>query len=198
MEITTATFFAGLAIILMVVRYGFYFSSIYKKETRPHMFSWFNWGVLTMIGGVAQLKVDINGLSGWILIVVASSCFLISFLALFVGEKNITRGDWITFLVALGTIPVWMYTGNPVTALIILIAIDALSYYPTFRKTWADPTSEPAYSTFLAGARYFCLLFTIQNPDWQNLIYPVFLMSADWLFALMIVTRRAMIKKQLT
>ncbi|MAS87079.1 MAG: hypothetical protein CMH30_03755 [Micavibrio sp.] len=198
MTLTIELFFAGLAIFLMVLRYVFYFSSIYKKETRPHVFSWLNWGIVVGIGAAAQLKLDSTGMSGWVLAIVSVSCLLIAGLAVFVGEKNITRGDWLTFLGALAIIPVWQATEEPVIALILVVTIDFLSYYPSFRKTWIDPTSEPPFSTFLAGARYFCLLFTIQDPTWENMLYPVFLMSIDWVYAFMIVIRRSIVRKQLT
>lgn len=195
LEFNRETIFAGLALIFMLIRYVFYFTSIYKGETRPHGFSWFVWGVVVGIGALAQLQLDPTGLSGWTLLAVAISCLIIAVLGFWIGEKNITRGDWITFLSALIAIPVWQLTQEPVLAVVIVMTIDILSYYPTMRKTWNEPWTEPALSTFTCAARYFCIMFTVSEPTLSNLIYPGFLMTIDLIFALLIVYRRIVLTK---
>lgn len=156
-----ATLFAILAIAVALMRYGTYFYSIYLGQTKPHAFSWLLWGVMVGIGALAQFELQ-GGPSAYALAVVSISCLVIAFLALFVGEKNFTRSDWLALLAALAAIPIWKATNNPVLALLLLICIDCLSYYPTFRKTYGKPDTEPPISYFWAGLRYF--LFSFQFP----------------------------------
>lgn len=191
--ISSAQFFTLLSVLVSLFCYGTYFFSIYQKKTKPHVLSWFNWGLVTVIAAVAQFKLD-GGFSVWVLIFIAAMCFFISFISLFVGEKNITKGDKITFIAALLTIPVWQITNSPFTAIILLIMIDSFSFYPTFRKSWNDPWGEPPVSYFFAGLRFFFLLFTVQNPTFQNMIYFAFLMFFDWVFVLYILYRRKVLK----
>lgn len=188
--------FAYLAIFVSVIRYGTYLRAIYLKEARPHVFSWFNWGVVTGIGAYAQITLD-GGPSAWVLVVVSSTCFFISGVALFIGEKNITRSDWYAFLGALVAIPVWVYTENPVAAIIVIVVIDILTYYPTIRKSWHDPWGEPPMSYFWAGLRYFLALFAVSPVTWETLFYPFFLMATDWGFALYILYRRKVLINKL-
>ena len=183
---------ASLAILVSLIRYGTYFWSIYKKETRPHAFSYFLWGLLTGIGAAAQFELD-GGLSAWVLAFVAGSCFLIFILSLFVGHKDITRSDWLALVGALITIPVWKLTNSPTMAIICLIAIDFLSYWPTIRKTWLDPWGEPPRSYFWAGLRYFFVLFSIPEPTLATLAYPFWLMATDWGYMLYNMWRRRML-----
>jgi hypothetical protein len=185
--------FAALAVFVSIMRYGTYLLSIYKKETKPHVLSWFNWGLVVAIGAVAQFKLD-GGLSAWVLTFVSSVCFFISILAIKIGEKNITKSDVITFVLALLIIPLWQTTQNAFIAIISLIIIDSLSYYPTFRKSWSNPWGEPPHSYYWAGSRYFFALFTIDNPTFENVTYLFFLMSIDWLFATYLVIRRRALK----
>ncbi len=161
---------------------------MYRRETLPHIFSWFNWGLITAIAATAQINLN-GGPSAWVLCFVSGTCFFIAFLALFVGEKNITRSDWATFLGALGTIPVWQSTSNPLYALLILSFIDILSYFPTVRKSWNDPANEDAFSWFLSGLRYFMAVLAIPAYTFQTLFYPFFLMSCDWAFTLYLYWR---------
>ncbi len=196
-DISRIELFAFLAIIVSVIRYGTYLWSIYKKETRPHVFSWFNWGLVVAIGAYAQIELD-GGPSAWVLVVVSGTCFFIALLALFVGEKNITKSDWFAFIGALLAIPVWMMTKDPLWAMFVIVIVDILSFYPTIRKSWYDPWGEPPKSAFWAGLRYFLALFAIPDPSFQTLFYPFFLMASDWGFALFIIWRRKTLQLQKT
>lgn len=173
--------FASLSVVVAMVRYATYLWSIYQRETRPHAFSYFLWALLTGIGAAAQFVLN-GGLSAWVLTLVSSVCFLIAVLALFVGHKKITRSDWLALIAALMIIPVWKFSNNPVLAICCLIVIDFLSYWPTIRKSWADPWGEPPHSYFWAGLRYFYALFAVGDPTVANLAYPLWLMASDWGF----------------
>lgn len=181
--------FAYIAIAVAVLRYTSYLWSIYKRETRPHAFSWLIWSIIVGIGAFAQMQLG-GGPSSWVLIVVSATCLFIGILAIFIGEKNITKGDWGTFVSALIVIPIWQATNSPLLALVLLMVIDLLSFYPSVRKTWIDPTSEPPASMFLSGLRYFLALFAVPEPQFSTMVYPVFLMLTDWLFCILIITRR--------
>lgn len=181
--------FAALAVLVACVRYGTYFYSIYLKQTKPHAFSWLLWGVMVGIGALAQFELE-GGASAYALAFVAISCLAVAVLAVFIGEKHYTKSDWLALGAALCAIPLWKFTESPILALAFLIVIDCLSYYPTFRKTYAKPDTEPPISYFWAGLRYFLILFAVPNPSWETLIYPFFLMASDWGFAVFIVVRR--------
>jgi hypothetical protein len=182
-------FFAFLGIMVSIIRYGTYIRSIFKGKTTPHVFSWLNWGIIVGIGAYAQFKLG-GGPSAVVLCVVSSVCLLIAFIALFRGEKNITRTDWMAFTGALLAVPVWLATDNPVYAVLVLILIDMLSYYPTIRKSWHNPWGEPPGSYFWAGLRYFFALFAVPVFSPSNLFYPAFLMTGDWAFMLYVIWRR--------
>lgn len=56
--------FSGLAITLAFVAFVPYVRSILKGRTRPHVFSWFIWGITTVIVFLAQLEAD-GGVGAW-------------------------------------------------------------------------------------------------------------------------------------
>lgn len=192
-DISRAEFFAFLAILVSVIRYGTYLLTIYQKKTQPHLFSWLNWGLVVGIGAFAQFRLD-GGPSAWVLAVVSFTCLFIAFLSLFIGEKNITKSDWFAFIGALLAIPVWVVTKDPIMAIVVIIIIDILTYYPTIRKSWENPWSEPPGSYFWAGLRYFLAIFAITDITLQTLCYPFFLMATDWAFAIFLVIRRRQVK----
>lgn len=183
------TFFAVAAVLLATIRYGTYFWTIYKGETTPHAFSWLLWGTVTGVGTLAQFSLG-GGPSAWALAFVSGTCLLIAGISYFVGERDYTKSDWFALIAALLAIPVWKLTNNPLAAMFIVMSIDILSYWPTIRKSYKRPQSEPPISYGMAGARYFLILFAVPNPTWESLMYPFFLMSIDWAFAIYIVIRR--------
>jgi len=190
-------FFVLLSTVASLIRYGTYCLSIYRKETHPHVFSWFNWGLIVAIGAYAQFQLK-GGYSVWGLAFVAITCFAISIWALFVGEKDITRSDWVAFGGALLAMVFWRLTHNPIVAVGLLIVFDIFSYWPTIRKSWRDPWSEPPTSYFWAGLRYFFLLFAVPDPSLNSLLYPFWLMATDWAFMLYIFVRRRRLTPQCT
>jgi len=182
--------FAAAAIFLALMRYGTYFHTIYLGKTKPHAFSWLLWGLVTGIGTFVQFSLE-AGPAAWALGFASASCLAIGFIACFIGEKDYTKSDWIALVACLFAIVIWRVTDNPILAIIIIISIDFLTYFPTFRKSFNKPQTEAPISFFIAGLRYFFMLSAIPEPTWQNLAYPFFLMIMDWAFAGFIVIRRA-------
>ena len=120
-------FFAVAAVALAVFRYGTYFYTIFKGETKPHAFSWLLWGVVVGVGALAQFALD-GGPAAWALAFVSTTCLMIAVLAYFIGEKDYTRSDWVALIACFVAIPVWKITQNPMAALFIIVTIDILSY----------------------------------------------------------------------
>jgi hypothetical protein len=185
---------AGLGIFVGLIRYGTYIHSILKGETHPHVFSWLNWCIMIAIGAYAQYRLG-GGPSVWVLVMVTVVCAFITLLSLKYGEKDITRSDRIAFIGALLAIPVWQATHNPFYAILIVIFIDCLTWYPTVRKTWVRPNSEPPGSYFWAGLRYFFAMLAVPEFTAEKLFYPFFLMICEWVFMVYVFQRRKWLKR---
>ncbi len=182
--------FALAAVLLATIRYATYFYTIYKGETKPHAFSWLLWGCVTGVGTIAQFELE-AGPSAWALAFVSVTCLFIALLSFFIGERDYKKSDWCVLFVCALAIPIWKLTDNPLLALVLIMSIDCLTYWPTVRKSYLRPDTEPPISYFFAGSRYFLMLFAVPDPGWGNLMYPLFLMVTDWGFALYVMIRRA-------
>jgi hypothetical protein len=136
--------FGLLSLTLFVVSYVPYARSIFVANTKPHAFTWLVWGAVMAIAFVAQLS-DKAGAGSWATGLSAAFCLGIGVVALFRGEKHITRGDWVAFVVTLLAIPLWVVTSDPLWSVLLVTGIDAVAYYPTFRKSYAKPDEELAF-----------------------------------------------------
>lgn len=63
-QILTKEILSAIAVVITIVSYIPYVSDIYKGETRPHVFSWIIWGLLTGITYTAQV-VEGGGVGTW-------------------------------------------------------------------------------------------------------------------------------------
>ena len=130
---TPEDLFGFLSLLLSVVSYVPYIRSIFVANTKPHAFTWLVWGTVMAIAFFAQLS-DKAGAGSWATGLSAAFCLGIAIIALFRGEKHITRGDWIAFLTTFLAIPLWIVTSDPFLSVLLVTGIDAVAYYPTFRK----------------------------------------------------------------
>lgn len=171
------------------VRYVLYFRDIFRGTVKPHVFSWFVWGLLTGIVSVAQIVAG-GGPGAWITVYITLMCLTISAVAYFKGTTDITRFDWICFIAALLAIAVWALTSTPLYALFIAMAADLLGYLPTYRKSIKNPDEESALGFGLASLRSVFGIAALAAFNPTTLLYPVFLLVADAVAALIVVIRR--------
>ncbi len=184
---------AIVAVILTLVGYSQYFKNIFSGKTKPHAFSWLIWASLTGIAYFAQIS-DGAGPGAWVTGLTAVISFIIVGFALFKGENNITRSDWFTFIAALSAIPAWLITNDALLSVIIITAIDALGFYPTFRKSWMKPFEETAIHYFLAGVKFLLAVIALENYTVITVLYPFSLVVMNALFVMLLLIRRNALK----
>ena len=180
---------AGVSLAIAVCAYVPYLKGIIAGQTRPHAFSWIIWSILASVAFGGQLKAGAGG-GAWINGLVALVCAMIAIIALRKNEQIITKGDWASFIAACLTIPVWILTGNPLYAIILVTIIDTLAFYPTFRKSWFKPYEESPFAYILFGLQYLTSVFAMEKINWTTTLYPVWLTFMNALFVVMISWRQ--------
>ena len=125
---------SAIAIGLTFILFLPYIRSSWKGETRPHVFSWVIWGIVTFIVFFAQLAGK-AGLGAW---PIGVSAAITSYIALLAyrkrGDTQITRTDWGFLIAALSAVPFWFATSDPIWAVVILTIVDLAGFGPTIRK----------------------------------------------------------------
>ena len=179
----------GLSVVLGLVCYAVYIWGIYKGSTKPHLFTWLIWSILISITFSVQV-VENAGPGSWHIGMSAMMNFFIVGVSFFRGEKNITRSDWVAFIIALSAIPVWKMTGNPLWAIIIVSMIDAAAYYPTFRKSWMKPWEEPALAYFIGMVQFSISLFALERVAFTTALYPAVVAALNFTMVFLLLWRR--------
>ena len=176
--------FGALSIVMMLCSRAGYFAGIFRGKIRPHVFSWFIWGTISGIGFAAQVAEG-AGPGSWARGFGSATCFLLVFISYFKGEKNITRGDWLTLAVALSAIPLWVATKTPFWSVVLVCCIDTIGYLPTVRKSWLKPREEMAVSYLFSCLGAAFSLAAIEQYTPSTWLYPLVLTFSNggmWLF----------------
>jgi len=179
----------GIAALLGIIASSLYVWQILKHGIRPHIFSRIVWGILMLIAFAAQVSAG-AGPGSWTMGISALICFIIAGLGFFYGEKSITRNDWASFIFSLSAIPVWMATHNPLWAVIIVSAIDAVAYYPTFRKSWVNPYQESLTAFFIYTLQMSLSLAALDSFTLTTALYPATLVSMNVILVFILLYRR--------
>ena len=184
----------SIAIIVALVGYVPYFRDIFIGRTKPHVYSWLIWSILMGIGFFGQI-LNKGGTGAWVTGISALISVFIFLLALKKGEKNITLLDKLSLIGAFIAMGLWYLTNNPLSAIILIMIIDALGFFPTFRKSYHKPNEETMFTYFTSGLKFAIALFALESYSLITYLYPLYLVLANWSFVGMIIIRRIQFNK---
>lgn len=181
-----------IAVILTFVGYIPYLIDTIKGKTKPHIYSWFLWAFITFIIFFQQLGAD-AGAGSLATLATAVLCLVEFIFGLRDGEKDITKSDTVTFVVALVAVGVWLIAKQEVVSNVLLILINTLAIVPTVRKSWNKPHTETLFSWGLAGFRNLLGIISLSNYSIVTWLYPLSSMIVNILFSIMLIIRRKQI-----
>jgi hypothetical protein len=184
---------SALAIGLTLLAFFPYIRSILNDEIKPHVFSWIIWGTTTFVVFLAQLGDD-GGVGAWPIGVSGVITIFIAFLAFIKrADITITGIDWLFFIAALSSLPLWYFTADPLFAVIILTVVDVLGFGPTVRKSYDYPHSESIFFFFLLFARNLIVIMALENYSVTTVLFPAVIAAACLLLVILIAYRRRIV-----
>lgn len=181
---------SAIAIALTFIAFYPYLRGILQGKIKPHVFSWVIWGTTTFVVFLAQLKAQGGvgawpiGISGIITIVIAISAYIKR------ADIAITKVDWLFFISALASLPLWYLTANPAWAVVILTTVDLLGFGPTVRKAYAHPHSESLSFFALFAIRNGLVVVALERYSIATVLFPAAVAAACVLLMALIVYRR--------
>lgn len=178
-----------IATIVGLAGYVPYFKDIIKKRIKPHAFSWLIWGITQSLVFFAQTSEG-AGAGAWAVGVPAVLIFAVFVVSIFRGEKEITRLDKASLLLALFGIALWAITTDPLWSVIIVTGVDVVGFVPTARKSYKRPNEEAVSVYVLAGISFFISLFALQSVNMTTFLYPASLVVTNTVFVTMVMIRR--------
>jgi hypothetical protein len=183
-----------IASVIAVISYIPYLRDILANKTKPHAFSWLIWSLLTGIAFFGQLAGG-AGPGAWVNGFTTVICFIIFIFGLLKGRANIVFIDWISLAGAGIAILFWLVTKGPLLSVILVTLIDALGFFPTFRKSFTKPHEETLITYVLSSFKYIFSLFALQTVSMVTALFPLYLVFANGLFVVMVLIRLKQLRK---
>lgn len=176
--------------MLTFVAFVPYVRDIVCGATRPHVISWVIWGATTFVVFLAQLEGK-GGVGAWPIGVSGVTTVFIAFLA-YVKQADITitKTDWLFFVLALSSLPLWYFTSDPFWAVVILTTVDVLGFGPTVRKAYSFPHSESLLFFALFAIRNVLVVMALDNYSVTTVLFPAVTALACTLLLVMVLYRR--------
>ncbi|WP_299201371.1 hypothetical protein [uncultured Amphritea sp.] len=182
--------FSGLAIGLTFVAFVPYIRSILAGSTRPHVFSWFIWGITTVIVFFAQLEAK-GGIGAWPIGISGAITVGVAILAFTKrADISITRTDWLFFSAALASLPFWYLTSDPLWTVVVLTIVDLLGFGPTIRKAYAFPHQESQLFFLSFMLRNCFAILALESYSVTTVLFPLSIALACTALLIIVAWRR--------
>jgi hypothetical protein len=180
---------AGGAVAIAVFGTGPYLVGTLRGQIRPHAFTWLIWSVTTLIAFVGQL-VGGGGIGA--AAAGASACIgvAISGYAFWRGNRSYTRLDWLCLAGASVALVAWVFTGGPLTALILIALVDATGAVPTIRKAFVKPHEEGISPFILANVKWLLAICALDHLNALTLLFPVTTTAVNSAIISVVLARR--------
>lgn len=183
-----------LGILLGLTAYVSYFRAIFQKETKPHLYTWILWWTLASMAAIVAVKNH----AGWGILVpclMALCNATIAFLALKYGETKLTKKDMFLLTCAGLTMLLWWTTQDDLLAIILVVTIDMIGFYFTWKKCYYRPYEENITSYIIWTVELGCAFLAIEHLTLINWFYSGFLAVIEWFFVVFLIWRRKVTKK---
>lgn len=188
---------SAVAVLITFVAFYPYLRGVLQNSIRPHVFSWVIWATTTLVVFLAQVQSHGGvgawsiGLSGIISAVIAVLAYLKR------SDVSITRLDWLFFISAIASLPLWYFTSDSMWAVIVLTAVDILGFGPTLRKTYYSPHSESLLFFSLFAVRNSLVILALESYSVATVLFPAAVAVACVFVMIQIVVRRGVVTANL-
>ena len=181
--------FSIIWIILVIWAFWHYYYSIFKWETKPHIYTWLTFFLLLTASFFIQAK-HWWWLWTYVILVNLIWCIIAFLLSLYYWNKEITKLDTLFLLWGIITIIFWLILKQPIISTILIIVIDFFALLPTYRKTWNKPYDETIVIYIISGFIFLSSLLAIENYNFLTTWHQIAIILFDWWLVLYILIRR--------
>ncbi len=184
---------AGIAVTLTFIAYIPYYRDILQGKTRPHIYSWSLWSLLTVLIVILQIKGG-AGPATWVTAAAGLMCSGVVALSIRNGKRDITRSDTAVAILSLLAIVFWLAAKQLVVSITLTIIADMLAFIPTVRKSYYFPYTE-TLSLYFTNTLRFCLtLFAVGQYTYLSSAWIVAWIVANGALSILIFARRTQVK----
>lgn len=149
-----------------------YIRDIFRGNTKPHVYTWLMWFIVTVIAFAGQVYAG-GGPGSWATGVTAFYTFFVVLLTFKYGTKDITLFDTFCLALSFSALLPWLLVHSALWSVILATATDVIAFLPTIRKTWHAPKSESLGSMFFDALKHSLSIASLQTYSVTTWLFPV-------------------------
>lgn len=184
----------AVAVALTFGAYVPYYRDILKGKTRPHVYSWSLWALLTVLLVALQIKGG-AGPATWVTAAAGLLCLGVVLLSLKNGKRDITVSDTVVAALSLLAIGFWLIADQPIISIILATLADLLAFVPTVRKSYSDPHSETLSLYITNALRFGLALLAVEHYTFLSSVWIVAWIIGNASLAILLAVRRKQVAR---
>ena len=99
--------------------------------------------------------------------------------------------DYVFFGIALLAIPLWIFTANPMWAVILITLIDVCGFIPTIRKAYYFPEQESMNFYFVFFIRCIFVILALEAYSLTTILFPLTIGLSSLLMCFILLQRNS-------
>jgi len=175
--------------IISLLAFLYYYYSILKWDTKPHIYTWLIFWLSLWTAFIIQIQNG-AGYGAYVTLMEFSWCVIAFLLALKYGEKNITKFDTSCLILALLWLALYLGFKTAVISTVLIILVDILAIIPTYRKSFHKPDEETIVIYIMSFVIYIFAIGWLSIYSFSTYWYPLSIMIADLCLVAFILIRR--------
>ena len=160
------------AVGLNIIAFWPYIIDTIQRKTKPHMYSWLVWTIITGIVFVGQLA-DGAGAGAWSTGITTVINLVIFLLSIKRGTSDITLSDKLCLGSAFLVLAFWAFSNSMELSIVMVTIVDVLAFFPTIRKSYRKPKEETFITYPLSTLRCVLGILAIANYSVTTCLYPL-------------------------
>lgn len=181
--------FGLISVALALISCVPYYRDIFKKITKPHLYTYLIWTITSFIAFFGQLAAN-GGPGAWQAGVMGLTLLGVFVLSFKYGTDDVKRLDLVFLVGALLALVPWWLTKDPTISVVLATFIDACAYGPTLRKTFNDPSTETLSAWIMSVLRPIFSIFALTSYSIATVVFPAALLLMNAAVVGVIVLRR--------
>jgi len=181
--------FSTLWTLLSVGAFLYYYYSILKWETKPHIFTWLIFTISLWTAFIVQIQ-SWGWYGSYVTLIEFLWCLVAFLLWIKYWEKNITKSDKLCLILALFSLFLYLNFKLAIISTILVILVDILAIIPTYRKSYSKPYEETMVVYIMSAWVYMFAISWLENYSFATYGYALSIVLADILFVIYLAWRR--------
>ena len=164
--------------ILGLIPFWFLIVSMKKNITKPNLAGWILYTVAMIM--IVASSIALNAWQAlWLAVAYIFGQSLVIIISFKTGYFAFSKFDYACLSLSFLSLALWIYTNDPLWALVLNVVVDALGTLAIAKKLYKHPGTEDTKAWSISLAVATLNVFAVAALNVSNALYPIYLVVAN-------------------